>query len=150
MSLNSLSNFAPAIGDFLLDLWIWAPNQEKVVKAQKLNVNNEKAKARAPYNPIKGDITVNQKEKASKALLGYNIYYAHNEDPFEYLDQSFDTTYTHIDAENIIGIHNYYVKANYEEGESEPSNIATEVISKIEDHNTGDIQIYPNPVMDQE
>jgi len=149
VSLNSLSNFAPAIGDFLLDLWIWAPNQEKMVKAQKLNVNNEKAKARAPYNPVKGEITVNQKEKASKALLGYNIYYAHNEDPFEYLDQSFDTTYTHIDAGNIIGMHNYYVKANYEEGESEPSNIATEVISKIENHNTGDIQIYPNPVMDK-
>jgi len=149
VNLNSLGDFAPAIGDFLLDLWIWAPNQDKMVKAQKLKVNNEKAKARASYIPVKGEITVNQKEKASKALLGYNIYYAHNEDPFEYLDQSFDTTYTHIDAGNIIGMHNYYLTANYEEGESEPSNIATEVISKIENQNADGIQLYPNPVLDK-
>jgi hypothetical protein len=148
VSLSNLSEFAPATGDFLLDLWIWDPNSGKMVKAQKIKVDNQNIEARTAFIPVKGEITINQNVKGWKALLGYNIYYAYNEDPFNILDQSIDTTYTHIDAGTIIGTHKYYITANYDEGESQPSNIATEIISGINDEIKEEMTVYPNPVSD--
>ncbi|MCB0804602.1 MAG: choice-of-anchor J domain-containing protein, partial [Bacteroidales bacterium] len=142
----TLNDVAP--GDFLLDLWIYAPNSDKLVKAEKIKVDNSNLNARMPFEPVKGEITVKQMEKGGKALTGYNIYYAHNEDPFALLDQSTDTTYTHINAGTVIGLHNYYVTANYDEGESEASNTATEIISTSEQTLSESFRLFPNPASD--
>jgi hypothetical protein len=146
--LGDLTMYDYAPGDFLLDLWIWAPTKNKIVKAQKMNVDNTDIEARESFVPVKGEIAVDQKIKGGKALLGYNVYYAHESDPFLFLDSTTDTTYMHDEAGLILGLHNYYVTANYEEGESEASNIATEYISGIDEMGSDRIQLYPNPVAD--
>ncbi len=149
-SVFDYSENEPATGDFLLDLWIWAPTKGETVKAQKIKVDNTNTNAitRAPYLPVKGEITVNQKVKGGKALTGYNVYYAYQSDPFEFLDLATDTVYSHMDAGMIPGLHNYYVTANYEEGESEASEVASVVISGVEDNMMDNINIYPNPIVD--
>ena len=58
-------------------------------------------------------------------------------------DFATDTTYNHIDAGSIYGNHHYYVRAQYEEGESLPSNTATEFISGISENILDGISIYP-------
>jgi len=138
----------PAPGDFLLDLWIWAPTSNKQVKAPKMKVDNSNIIARAPFIPVNEVMTVKQTEKGGKALVGYNVYYSHESDPFELLDVATDTTYTHAEAGMYQGLHNYYVKASYEEGESGASNTATEYIDGISDNMMDNLSVYPNPILD--
>jgi len=151
--IPDLTGWIYETADFLMNLWIFNPAEKKMVQAKKFKVDNSgNTDVRKPYSPFKGEITLNQKEsgngKDSKSLTGYNIYYAHNEDPFNYLDMATDTTYLHEGAGMIIGSHNYYVTANYEEGESNPSNIATEIISGIDEQKVAGITVYPNPMAD--
>ncbi len=147
-SLEDYTLNNPAPGDFLLDLWIWAPVSEEMVQPQKVKLNNLNANARKPFVPVNGDVIIDQKVKGGKALLGYNIYYAHESDPFEFLDSSVDTTYSHAGAGYIYGNHYYYLRSLYEEGESLPSDTAQEFISGISENALDNIQIYPNPVVD--
>jgi len=128
-SLEDYSINNPAPGDFLLDLWIWTPYNKQVVKAKKVKVNNLNiTRARNPYTPVDDEVSTTPKDNLGKALLGYNIYYSYESDPFEFLDSSVDTTYLHAEAGNVYGNHYYYVTALYEEGESLPSNTAHESI----------------------
>jgi hypothetical protein len=147
-SIFDYTENSPAPGDFLLDLWIWAPASKEMVQPQKVKLNNINTIARMPFVPVNGDVIVEQKVKGGKALLGYNVYYAHEADPYEFVEMSFDTTYTHSGAGMILGLHNYYVTAQYEEGESDASNIATEYISGISENGFDNLHIYPNPVID--
>jgi hypothetical protein len=134
-----------------MDLWIFNPADKEMVQAKKFSIDNSvNNEARNPFTPVIGEITLKQKEnvKETKNLIGYNIYYAYESDPFAYLDASTDTTYSHQEAGWINGLHIYYVTANYFEGESSPSNIATAVISGNSEAEIEKIQIFPNPVWD--
>ncbi len=147
--LNDLTAYIDANSDFLLDLWIFAPEENKMVQPNKVKVDNlNLSDSRKPYNAVKGEITVNQKEKSTDALFGYNVYYAHESDPFEFLDIAYDTTYSHEEAGLILGMHNYYVTAIYSEGESDPSDTASEYISGISENEIGNMLVYPNPILD--
>jgi len=148
-SLNDYTQNSPAPGDFLLDLWIWAPYDKKAVKANKVNLNNlNNPQARKPYTPVDGEISATPKDKSGKALLGYNIYYSCDPEPFTKIDNTSDTTYIHEEMALMPGLHKYYVTAAYEEGESDPSNEATVLISSIEGNIAEDINVYPNPFTD--
>ncbi len=136
----------PAPGDFLLDLWIWAPYDKKMVQAKKVKLDNSNnPKARNPFTHVNALVTPTTENKSCKALLGYNIYYSYLSEPFTMIDNTMDTTYTHVEAALIPGLHKYQVTANYEEGESDPSNMATVLISDVDEMTIGETGIYPNP-----
>jgi hypothetical protein len=144
----TLSDFA--IGDFLLNLWIFAPVAKKTVMAPKAVVDNSMiTSARNEFEPVKGEIAVNQTEKSSKALIGYNVYYAYDQADFDYLDNTIDTTYVHEGMGAVNGLHKYYVTSAYEEGESGPSNIEIILIDGIENLVNGSELVYPNPFTDE-
>ena len=145
VSLDDYTLADPATGDFLLNLWIFAPVSKELVKAPKLTVDNSGINARNVFTPVKGEITVQQDEKSSKALTGYNVYYAYDQEDFELLDNSLDTTYSHIGMATVNGLHRYYVTSTYEEGESGPSNIEVVLIDGIENASLESDLVYPNP-----
>jgi hypothetical protein len=146
VNLNDFSQTNPAGGDFLLDLWIWNPLTKEKVKATKLKIDNAGlSNVRKPYNPVKGKSTLEQNDKGSKALMGYNIYHSLESNPFELIDNAADTTYTHMEAGNVNGAHYYYITALYEEGESMHSDTVMELISGVADMNVGKFAVYPNP-----
>ena len=64
---------------------------------------------------------------------------------FELLDNSIDTTYSHIGMAAVNGLHRYYVTSTYEEGESGPSNIEVILIDGIENVSIASDLVYPNP-----
>jgi hypothetical protein len=148
VSLNDFTQFDPVPGDFLLDLWIWSPFDKKVVKPAKFKVNNEGLKnTRKPYKPFDGFITLNQNDKGSKVLTGYNVYYAFDSDNFEIIGNTPDTTYVHYGAA-VNGAHYYYVTSLYEEGESQPSDTAVVLVTNINQNELSSFAVYPNPVKD--
>ena len=79
-------------------------------------------------------------------LLGYNIYYKFDNDPFEVIDFVEETQYTHS-GDFQPGIHTYYITAVYNAGESTPSDqVEVEVlITSIEDQLSIHTLVYPNP-----
>jgi hypothetical protein len=137
-------------GDFLLDLWIWNPLTKQKEKAKKVRLDNAGvANVRKPYEAVKGKAVPVQKENGGvKALTGYNIYHSLDTEPFEMIDNTIDTTYTHTGAGNVNGAHYYYITAQYEEGESMHSDTVVEVISGVKEVNIGNLNIYPNPASD--
>jgi len=148
LSLNDLTMFDPAPGDFLMDLWIMAEEGKKMVKAKKFKVNNLELKnAREPYLPVLGEITPGQKANGGKSLQGYNIYYSYDSGSFDVIATVEDTTFVHEGAA-VEGLHTYYITSNYDEGESDPSNEASVLISSVGGNQADDMNIYPNPFTD--
>ncbi len=78
--------------------------------------------------------------KHLNSLLGYNVY---RDDVKINTDLILVTEY--IDPLPPIGSHDYYVTAVYDEGESEPSNVASVIVTDIDEISDISIQIYPNP-----
>ena len=147
-SLDDLTANNPAPGDFLMDLWIMAESGKELVKAKKFEVNNlELINVREPYIPVLGEITLKQKGNGPKSLLGYNVYYSFNSEPFSVITTATDTTYTHEGAA-VEGLHTYYVTATYDEGESDPSNEATILLSGVDEIGLDEMNVFPNPVND--
>ena len=66
---------------------------------------------------------------------------------FDLLDYTTDETYTHVGAADF-GLHEYYVTAVYDEGESEPSNTAAVFISGVGELHGDNLQLFPNPASD--
>jgi len=79
-------------------------------------------------------------------LLGYNIYYKYDNNPFEMIGFVEETLYTHV-YDFMPGIHTYYLTAVYDEGESDPSGeVEVEVLlTSIEDRLRIHTIVYPNP-----
>ncbi len=146
VSLDDYSMSNPEDGDFLLNLWIFAPVDKKLVKAPKIYVDNSgNTNGRNPFTPVIGEIEVSQNEKSSKELVGYKVYYAFNQADFDFHEYVIDTTYTHTGMAAVNGLHRYYVTSTYEEGESGPSNIEEVLIIGIENASIGSDFVYPNP-----
>ncbi len=76
-------------------------------------------------------------------LLGYNVYHASGGGSFSVLDFVTPTTYTHVDPP--LGLHEYYVTAVYDSGESEPTNTVSVVLTGVQESVVESTQIYPNP-----
>ena len=51
----------------------------------------------------------------------------------------------YFDAAPAIGSHEYYVTALYDQGESEPSNVVTILITDMNEFSSESIAVYPNP-----
>lgn len=80
-------------------------------------------------------------------LTGYNIYYQHNMGGFNLIDMTPLTNYMHEDV-LISGLHEYYVTASYESGESLPSNTVSIVWDDVKELKENELNIYPNPTKD--
>jgi len=76
----------------------------------------------------------------SRALLGFNVY----RDDLQ-INTATVTETEYNDPEPTIGSHDYYVTAVYDEGESGPSNVASVVVTDINEITEDNISVYPNP-----
>jgi hypothetical protein len=82
-----------------------------------------------------------------KSLTGYNIFSAINGGNFNLLDFTFDTTYVYEGAETGI-LHEFFVTALYDEGESFSSDTVSVIISLTEEKPITGILFLPNPAKD--
>ncbi|MAE09284.1 MAG: hypothetical protein CL661_11060 [Bacteroidetes bacterium] len=73
-------------------------------------------------------------------LLGYNVY----RDDIQINATIVEVT-EYNDPEPTIGSHDYYVTAVYDDGESDPSNVVSVVVTDINEVVANHISIYPNP-----
>ena len=137
------------IGDFLMDLWIMTAGDQILVKPPKYQATGLSTGApRLSGTTLPaGEYTLKQSANETKDLLGYNVYYSLDPAPYSLLDFTTQTTYTHVDP-GWIGYHCYYVTAVYDEGESEPSNIACVLGDNINEQRVDLISVYPNPATD--
>lgn len=83
---------------------------------------------------------------AGVELNGFNIYYKFNTEEFELIDFVEESMFQHS-QDFEVGIHNYYITALYDIGESDPSSIVDveilfTLINKLTENNT---KLYPNP-----
>ncbi len=85
-------------------------------------------------------------QTALKNLTGYNIYHSFNWGPFDMLDFTTDTMFTH--EKLLTGNYEYYVTALYDEGESIPSDTVSAFLTNIIENKINNIQISPNPAKD--
>jgi hypothetical protein len=95
---------------------------------------------------VAGDIQLTWDAPAAKDLVNYNIYYSYAYGDFVFLESVTEQLYLFVGPEQ--GSHRFYVKAVYDEGESEPSNYVEEIITGITENFIGEVKIYPNPVSD--
>lgn len=79
----------------------------------------------------------------NKSLLGYNLYCAHNDTIFDSVN-FFTENYGYYIAEEL-GWFTFYVTALYNEGESQPSNTSSVLITSTVDFFMDILNIYPNP-----
>jgi hypothetical protein len=82
-------------------------------------------------------------------LLGYNIYYKFENNPFEVVAFVEEAPFVH-EEDFQPGIHTYYLTGVYDIGESDPSDeVEAEVlITAIEGYLHSETEIYPNPAKD--
>jgi len=73
-------------------------------------------------------------------LLGYNVY----RDDMQ-INVLIVEGLEYNDPEPTIGSHDYYVKAVYDGGESDPSNVEQVVVTDINEVVANSVAIYPNP-----
>lgn len=100
------------------------------------------------YTNVETVEPINNIGAATEALLGYNVYYQHQSSGFDLLDYTTETEYIHEGMALITGLHEYYITAVYDEGESDVSNTAEVVISGIENILENNLNIFPNPAKD--
>jgi hypothetical protein len=92
------------------------------------------------------NIQLSWEEPAGNTLNGYNIYYAYDGGDFNLLTNTTETSY--IVESPGYGMHAYYLTAVYEEGESDPTNIEEVTLTGIEDNESIEVEIFPNPAED--
>ncbi len=82
------------------------------------------------------------------ALLGYNVYHKFEEGTYALVEFTEELTFVHENPET--GMHNYYVTALYNGGESDPSNEieVSYVISSLNQNLLASVNVYPNPAND--
>ncbi|MBL7148650.1 MAG: T9SS type A sorting domain-containing protein [Candidatus Cloacimonetes bacterium] len=140
-----LANYAgmslSGIGDFLMDLWIMAEEVDGVVQARRFSANMGTGSG-MPRIATRTSVKLNSKIQhynnerifqtvASddlRILLGYKIY----KDGAEiiYIEDPDILTYTDVGVEP--GTHGYYATAMFDDGESDPSDLANvEIILPI-------------------
>ena len=85
----------------------------------------------------------------SKGLTGYNVYYQLDNGGFALLENTMETTYVHEGMALYPGLHQYYVTAVYDEGESDPSNTVEILIDALGENRKDDLRVYPNPAADR-
>lgn len=84
------------------------------------------------------------KKSTNYELLGYNIYRRFNTGQFNLM--GFTSELFYLDLIPVPAVYTYYIKAIYDEGESEPSNEwIVEVFVKESETQSKSIQIFPNP-----
>jgi hypothetical protein len=150
VSLNDYTQYEAVGGDFLLDLWIWDSFTQEMVKPQMITVDNAGLKnTRLPYKPVNGEFEMNQQINGGKVLTGYNVYYSFDSDPFTKLETVADTTYVHAGAATQQGTHAYFITSQYEEGESQPSDTAIVIATRIGELGDDEFAVYPNPAIDE-
>jgi len=98
------------------------------------------------YELSDSDVVLEWDAPQLKELVGYNVYYSYESEPFEVLANVTEATYTHESPD--IGLHQYYVTAVYSTGESDPTNTVEVLITGIENQPDRAFQIYPNPASD--
>lgn len=94
------------------------------------------------YTAVANTIPVAQQIEAVRTddPLGYNVYRDGS-----MINAALVEATQYNDAEPTIGSHDYYVTAVYDGGESGPSNVVSVIVTDINENETGNIRIYPNP-----
>ncbi|MCD4730897.1 MAG: T9SS type A sorting domain-containing protein, partial [Bacteroidales bacterium] len=114
-------------------------------KLEELIVNQLLPPTNFAISPVGNDFLLTWNEPDGKGLLGYNIYYS--------TGGGFTIVAFVTDPEYLIespgaGMHQYYITALYDEGESDPTNIIEFVITDIDESLLSESKIYPNPATD--
>jgi len=100
------------------------------------------------YELVEDNVNLSWDAPSSKGLLNYKVYYSKNMGPFNLL-ADVDLGITEYSTENPgEGIHRYYVTANYDDGESVPSNTVEFILTGLNHEQDSNIELYPNPVSD--
>jgi len=82
----------------------------------------------------------------AKSLTGYNVWYKFNTGNYSVLDFVTTESYTHDGAGATVGTHYYQVTAVYDpEGESDPTDEVSVVITSIEETLLNATSLFPNP-----
>jgi hypothetical protein len=81
-----------------------------------------------------------------KDLTGYNIYYSYNGGDFSMLANTTETSY--IVESPGSGLHSYYLKAVYDEGESDATNTQEILLTGKEEFDSNQFKVFPNPTND--
>ncbi|MEZ5083319.1 MAG: carboxypeptidase-like regulatory domain-containing protein [Bacteroidales bacterium] len=82
----------------------------------------------------------------NKSLTGYNVYHQFESGNFSLF--AYVTQTSCIFSDPLIGLHKFYVRAVYDQGESEPGNTVEVLITSVNEYASGDITIHPNPATD--
>lgn len=98
------------------------------------------------YELAGGDIVLEWDAPNVKELIGYNLYHSHEMGTYEILANLNGTTFTHESP--MHGLHNYYVTALYNTGESDPTNTIEVLLTGTMNQYENEFQIYPNPASD--
>lgn len=98
------------------------------------------------YTLVEDDVLLDWDAPETKDILGYNVYYSFESGAYEMIAFIDETAYTATSPGQ--GLHNFYVTAVYNDGESGPSNTVSFLITDIEEQSADQLLIYPNPVSD--
>ena len=89
------------------------------------------------------DVILTWDEPQKKSLTGYNVYHNINNGNFSLFTYVTQTTCMYADAS--VGLHNFYVTAVYDQGESAHSDTVEVVITSVNNNFLQGITIHPNP-----
>ncbi|MBC8487820.1 MAG: C10 family peptidase [Bacteroidetes bacterium] len=97
---------------------------------------------------INSDVYLTWDEPQNKDLIGYNVYHSLNGGGFNLLDL-YTAPLPFIHEDPGSGLHQYFVTALYDEGESEPSNTVEVLITAINENTLDATTVFPNPAIEQ-
>jgi len=117
-------------------------------KLEELVVNQLLPPTNLQADIVDGDVHLTWDPPENENLLGFNIYYSLNGGGFDLLEGSYSGPQPFIHQDPGYGLHEYYVTALYDEGESEPSNTVEILITTIAENTLDIIKVFPNPATD--
>ncbi|OQX73346.1 MAG: hypothetical protein B6D61_12640 [Bacteroidetes bacterium 4484_249] len=114
-------------------------------KLEELVANELLPPTNLAFSEVGNDILLTWEPPNGKDFLGYNVYYSDGTG-FEIVEFVTDTEYL-IETPGA-GMHQYYITALYDDGESDPTNTIEFVITGTDESLISESKIYPNPASD--
>jgi len=114
-------------------------------KLEELVDNQLLPPANLAFEFVSNDVLLSWDVPGGKDLQGYNVYYS---DGGGFELEEFVTGPEYLIESPGAGMHQYYVTALYDDGESSPTNTIEFVITNIDENDFSELNIYPNPASD--